>query len=252
MGADRKRIRRTTIGGAFAPRLIEMLESPAFRALSLSAHRVLARIEVEMGHHAGTDNGRLPVTFVDFERYGLHRHAIAPAIRECVALGFLEYIPGAAGNAEFRRPSLFRLTYRHTDRNEPIETWRNIKTVAEAARLADDARKAESLRRPKKQNPGAGKRQLSVPVSTTEKTAAPVPVSTTTMPVPVSVTTSISRGGGPVEHPEESATPDAAQTSGRAARGQLAETPLVDGRAADSIGHYAAIIANQCRAKTVP
>jgi hypothetical protein len=37
----RRRERRTSIGGQFAPRLIEMLESHAFRALSLSARRVL-------------------------------------------------------------------------------------------------------------------------------------------------------------------------------------------------------------------
>ena len=51
------RQRRTQIGGQFAPRLIEMLESPAYRALSLSGHRILDRIEIEMAHHGGTDNG---------------------------------------------------------------------------------------------------------------------------------------------------------------------------------------------------
>ena len=35
--------RRNTIGGQFAPRLIEMLRSPAYRALSRAAHQVLAR-----------------------------------------------------------------------------------------------------------------------------------------------------------------------------------------------------------------
>jgi hypothetical protein len=55
------RRRRTQIGGQVAPRLIEMLESPAYRALSLSGHRVLDRIEIEMAHHGGTDNGKLPV-----------------------------------------------------------------------------------------------------------------------------------------------------------------------------------------------
>jgi hypothetical protein len=35
------------------------------------------------------DNG-LPVTFNDFQRYGIDRHFIAPVIRELVALGFVE------------------------------------------------------------------------------------------------------------------------------------------------------------------
>jgi hypothetical protein len=58
--------RKNAIFGQFAARLIEMMESPAYRVLSLSAHRVLSRIEVEYAHHGGQDNGKLPVTFDDF------------------------------------------------------------------------------------------------------------------------------------------------------------------------------------------
>jgi hypothetical protein len=47
------RRRRTSIGEQFSARLVRMLESPAYRALSLSAHRVLSRIEVELAHHGG-------------------------------------------------------------------------------------------------------------------------------------------------------------------------------------------------------
>ena len=70
--------------------------------------------------------GRLPVTYEDFERYGIDRHSIAPAIREAVALGFLEVTErGRAGNAEWRRPNYFRLTYKpakgqHRPRNERV------------------------------------------------------------------------------------------------------------------------------------
>src|SRR5207342_1105739 len=104
--------RRTSIGEQFSARTVRMLESPAYRALSLSAHRVLSRIEVELGHHGGTDNGKLPVTYNDFQEYGVDRHSISAAIRECVALGFLEITEiGRAGNAEFRTPNKFRLTY---------------------------------------------------------------------------------------------------------------------------------------------
>ena len=54
------------------------------------------------------------ITYDDFEAYGIHRHAISPAIREAEALGFLQVTErGRAGNAEFRSPNRFRLTYRH-------------------------------------------------------------------------------------------------------------------------------------------
>jgi hypothetical protein len=49
-----------------------------------------------------------------FVEFGIERHAIAPAIRELVALGFVEVTrQGCAGNAGCRQPTLFRLTYRH-------------------------------------------------------------------------------------------------------------------------------------------
>ena len=61
---QRKTNRHTKIVGQFAPHRIDMLRSPAWRVLSLSARRVLDRVEIEMGDHGGTDNGRLPVTFL--------------------------------------------------------------------------------------------------------------------------------------------------------------------------------------------
>ena len=128
--------RRNRIHGQFAWRLIEMLESPAYQVLSLAAHRVLARIEIELAHHGGNGNGQLPVTFNDFVHYGVRRHAIAPALRDLEALGFIEITErGRAGNAEFRQPHKFRLTYRHVARANPTDEWRRIKTPEQANAL---------------------------------------------------------------------------------------------------------------------
>jgi hypothetical protein len=158
MTSKARKGKRTSIAGQFSWQLIEMKESPAFRALSLSGHRVLARLEIEIGAHGGNDNGRLPTTFDQFEEYGIHRHAIAPAIREVVALGFVEITEeGRAGNAEWRRPNLFRLTYRPTELLDPTDEWRNIATKDAAELIADAARKACE-----KQKSSGGKRQISV------------------------------------------------------------------------------------------
>src|SRR5580698_8858516 len=106
--------RNAEIPGQFAWRLIEMLESPAYRVLTLSAHRILARLEIEHAHHGGRDNGRLPLTYAQIVEYGVDRDGIRPALNELVALGFIEITEhGCAGNEGFRRPNLFRLTYRH-------------------------------------------------------------------------------------------------------------------------------------------
>jgi hypothetical protein len=142
------------IGGQFAWRLIEMLESPAYRVLTLSAHRVLSRIEVELGHHGGKENGHLPVTFQNFEDYGVHRHSIYPAIAEVTALGFVEITQrGRAGNGEWRAPNVFRLTYKPTDNAPPTDGWRQIKTAEEAEAIAEQARKTPPATRVRRTTP---------------------------------------------------------------------------------------------------
>ena len=98
--------KRNQIDGQFNARLIEMMASPAYRVLSLSAHRVLDRISVELAHHGGNDNGKLPVTYEHFMEYGIDRQAIAPAIRELEALGFIEVTQrGRPSAGEFRWPN---------------------------------------------------------------------------------------------------------------------------------------------------
>jgi hypothetical protein len=138
--------RRNRISGQFDARLIEMLESPAYRVLSLSAHRVIDRIVIEHAHHGGAENGRLPVTYGDFHRYGLHRHSIAPAIREAEALGFIRVTQrGRASAGEFRSPSLYLLTFVYCDRAaEPTHDWREIESLEAAEAVAVAARKARS------------------------------------------------------------------------------------------------------------
>lgn len=133
--------RRNRISEQFVARVVTMLEAPAYRVLSLSARRVLDRIDIELAHHAGHDNGKLPVTYGDFQRYGIDRHAIGPALREIEALGFVQITErGRAGNAEYRSPNKFRLTYRSTEQPK-TDDWRKIKTIEDANALAAAARK---------------------------------------------------------------------------------------------------------------
>src|SRR5262245_16608660 len=104
--------RRNRISEQYSARSIEMLESPAYRVLSLPGHRVVSRIEIELAHHGGNDNGRLPVTHQNFIDNGMHKDAVAPAIREAEALGFIRVTErGRGGNAERRQPNKFVLTF---------------------------------------------------------------------------------------------------------------------------------------------
>ena len=149
--------------------------------ISLSAKRILERLEIELYHHGGKpeENGRLACTFDHFVEFGIERHAIAPAIRETVALGFVAITrQGCAGNAGYRQPTLYRLTYRHCgSHRETTDEWRRIKTVEDAETIARSAR----LRQPER-----------VP-----KNKSPVRETPTTVPVRETPTTSISGGDTP-------------------------------------------------------
>jgi hypothetical protein len=136
-----------------------MLRSPAWCVLSLSARRILDRIEIELGDHGGMDNDKLPVTYDDFARYGIDRDAIAPAIREVVALGFVEITQaGRAGNADWRKPNLFRLTYKPTKHAGPTHEWKKIadedaKIIARTARLAKTEHQSGKTAKSSRGNP---------------------------------------------------------------------------------------------------
>jgi len=200
--------RRNLIGEQFSPRIRSMLESPAYRVLSLSAHRVISRLELELNYHGGQDNGKLPLTTQDFVEYGIHHASVAAAIREAQALGFIKVTErGRGGNAEHRRPNLFRLTFARNDRSSPpSDEWKRIKTIEEAEEIARMARKAKD---PRAVAFGERSWRVRKAKSDTAKCNAPTPesdVSTKKVPIPESSTTrsprnpvlhSISRGGGP-------------------------------------------------------
>ena len=139
--------RRNQIAGQFDAREIVLLESPAYRVSSLSCRMIMDRIAIEFAHHGGNDNGKLPVTYNQFVEYGLHRHAIAPGIREGEALGlFFVTERGRAQAGEFRSPNLFRLPYRQVGSAPPTNEWRRIKTTEEAQLIARAARRTKPIR----------------------------------------------------------------------------------------------------------
>ena len=211
--------RRNKIGEQFSTRTRSMLESPAYRVLSQSAHRLIARIELELCYHGGQENGKLPVTNEDFCEYGIHHGAIAPAIREAEALGFIKVTErGRGGNAEYRKPNLFRLTFSFTHKSDPpTNDWKQIKTLEEAEAIARGAREAKDPRavefghrswRIRKQRADTGKRQRPISDPGVETDIAPAPDSGASGSLRNTVRPSISRAGGPARDiPAEQPTP---------------------------------------------
>jgi hypothetical protein len=143
--------RRKGSSPQFVMHTIEMLESAAYRVMSASGHRILARIEIEHGHHGGKENGRLPVTFDNFEDYGISPKSVAPGLREVQALGFVKITTrGRASKSDFgRHPNQFSLTYLRGPAPkyaEPTHEWKQYQTVEDALSVARDARAAKDER----------------------------------------------------------------------------------------------------------
>jgi hypothetical protein len=178
----RSKRRHSKITERFIIHPTSMLDSEAFAVLSLSALRVLFRLEIEHSSHGGTSNGRLVATYDDFEKYGVHRQAIAPAIRELVALGFIRVTErGRAGNREFRAPNKFLLTFLPTWDDAPMPNdWKRIKTKEQAEMTAKAARELVKRPRPKKRNFSGGIRTATGTETTTENPVSPVVETTTT------------------------------------------------------------------------
>jgi hypothetical protein len=204
--------RRNSINDQWSPRRREMLESPAYRVLSQSAHRAISRLELELCYHGGNDNGKLPVTFDDFVEYGIDRASVAPALREGEALGFFRITErGRGGNREYRQPNKFYLAFavgRESRAKPPTDEWRKIKTLKEAKAIACAARAAKDRRavahgkkhaekRTEKQKSGAGKSQVSILRTHAEIENIPVRELDTTGSPEKPVLLSISRVGEP-------------------------------------------------------
>jgi hypothetical protein len=142
----------------------EMLESPAWRALTGNAMKIVLRIALEHLKHGGLENGLLPVTYRDFEKCGVRRNAVRESKLIAIHLGWIDET--SAGevpwHGNIRKPSTFALTWlpRHNG-VPPSNRWKRIKSDAEAktaikaakAELAQHRRLPPFFNRQRKPNP---------------------------------------------------------------------------------------------------
>jgi hypothetical protein len=155
---------------------VELIRSPSLRVLSRAGHKILMCIESELARRKGKDNGKLPVPYETFIAFGLHHHAIGPALREVEALGLNQITErGYAGNAEHRRPNLMRLTYLPSGANAEIPAtneWKSITAIEAAEKIAKNARNSKAAGYPRKRRrkhfPNAGKRKSPMPETGSE------------------------------------------------------------------------------------
>jgi hypothetical protein len=130
----------------------EMLESPAWRALPPAAKGVIERIAIEHMSHGGTENGRLPVTYGDFEKHGVRRMSIRFGIMAAHALGWITITEeGHAGAGDTRRAARYALQWIDRHDGAPRSNgWKRFETLADAEAMVEKVRevlKAEAEQR---------------------------------------------------------------------------------------------------------
>lgn len=127
-----------------------LLASPAWQAISFDAHRVLLRLMLEHMAHGGHSADKLKCTYANFREHGIRDRSIAPAIRECEAVGLLVITEkGRPSISTLRRPSTYRLTFLRGvgsdgKQMDPSDEWRAIPSRDEANRLLEAAASRKS------------------------------------------------------------------------------------------------------------
>lgn len=110
---------------------LELMDSPAWAALSPNAVRLVHRLMVEHVHQGGTENGRLICTHADFIRYGCTAAAIREGIEEAHAFGIIRLTRQGGKWGGTNRPNMYRLTWLGWWDDEgvgrdPTNEWRGV------------------------------------------------------------------------------------------------------------------------------
>jgi hypothetical protein len=106
----------------------EMMESPAWRAMTGPARQVLDRVVIEHMGHGGTENGQLPVTHKDFEVFGVRKRSVKQGIAIAVALGWLDVTRQGYAFGTLKVASEYGLTFLpRTSGASASNRWKVIK-----------------------------------------------------------------------------------------------------------------------------
>jgi hypothetical protein len=101
---------------------VEVMESPAWCALSINSRRVLDRLLIEHMRHRNEHNGYLRVSYEQFIGQGIYKNSlISSALEELVEADLLE-VTKSPRMGEFKGPNLYRLTFHGTLDGPP--TWK--------------------------------------------------------------------------------------------------------------------------------
>jgi DNA-binding HxlR family transcriptional regulator len=102
---------------------LSLMESDAFRSLSINARRALDRLVIEHFNHNRIENGNLRVSARQFHEWGVTKDCLTAAVRELEEKGLLATERGEAKGV-LMPPFVYRLTFYATLDDPPSNEWR--------------------------------------------------------------------------------------------------------------------------------
>jgi hypothetical protein len=111
----------------------DLLNSPAWLAMSYRFRKLIDALMSEHADHGGQENGNLMAPYNMLQARGMRRGNILDAVIEAEALGIADPRRGARSYGSRRVPSRFRPTWLGTsDGLMATHEWKSIKTADEA------------------------------------------------------------------------------------------------------------------------
>jgi hypothetical protein len=114
------KVRQLAKGAQFAMIPRDVMESPAWRSLSINARRFIDFLQLEHMRHGGRENGNLKAPYKQLKVFGIAEHYRAQAIRDTEEAGFVDVRRGGQ-----RVANLYALTWLPLKNGTPASNlWR--------------------------------------------------------------------------------------------------------------------------------
>jgi hypothetical protein len=170
-------------GEAFVKMPRDLLESAAWRSLSLNSRKLIDFLMIQHTRHAGKKNGELLAPRRDLEQAGIPVNMITGAIEDAERVGVIDCKRGTG-----RQPSLYTMTWLPlSDGTDPSCRWRHCD--AEATEIVAARKLAKARDQSAKPSPAnALKTKDPEPIEPMQSEVANEPVATVQMEVPKDVT----------------------------------------------------------------
>jgi hypothetical protein len=122
-----------TDAGFWIPLPMDLLNSPAWLAMSPQCRKFIDALMAEFCAHRGMQNGNLKATYDQLQTRGVRRETALDVIIEAHALGIAMATRGQRSFGSRKAPSAYRLTWCGTpDGLMATHEWKAIKTTEEA------------------------------------------------------------------------------------------------------------------------